>query len=146
MEEEAAIPHGHITSLAVLRTHRKRGIATALMRASQLCMQEAFSADNVSLHVRKSNAGAFHLYTRTLGYEICKTEIGYYADGEDAYDMKLQFVQHGSAVTTTAKSKPAAAAAAVAAAPAAAAEPAADSSSSGAGSPRKRAATEDGAA
>jgi hypothetical protein len=75
--------------------------------------------------------------------QICKTEIGYYADGEDAYDMKLQFVQHGSAVTTTAKSKPAAAA--VAAAPAAAAEPAAESSSS-AGSPRKRAATEDGAA
>jgi N-alpha-acetyltransferase 10/11 len=70
MEEEAAIPHGHITSLAVLRTHRKRGIATALMRASQLCMQEAFSADHVSLHVRKSNAGAFHLYTRTLGYEV----------------------------------------------------------------------------
>jgi hypothetical protein len=78
--------------------------------------------------------------------QICKTEIGYYADGEDAYDMKLQFVQHGSAVTTTAKSKPAAAAAAaVAAAPAAVAEPAADSSSS-AGSPRKRATTEDGAA
>lgn len=34
-EEEAQVPHGHITSLAVLRTHRKCGIATRLMQASR---------------------------------------------------------------------------------------------------------------
>ena len=34
-EEDAAVPHGHITSLAVLRTHRKCGIATRLMQASR---------------------------------------------------------------------------------------------------------------
>jgi ribosomal protein S18 acetylase RimI-like enzyme len=37
-EEDAQIPHGHITSLAVLRTHRKCGIATRLMQASRECL------------------------------------------------------------------------------------------------------------
>ncbi len=32
-------------------------------------MVEAFSAEYVSLHVRKSNYAAFHLYTETLHYE-----------------------------------------------------------------------------
>ena len=112
------MPHGHITSLAVLRTHRKCGIATRLMQASRTwltwlmcglrarvvrvraqdrwwwswkgiavdlttlpwthhvphtaterCMEEAFDAEYVSLHVRKSNRAAIHLYTQTLGYE-----------------------------------------------------------------------------
>lgn len=34
-EEDDAEPHGHVTSLAVLRTHRKLGIATKLMRATR---------------------------------------------------------------------------------------------------------------
>ncbi len=34
-EEEAVETHGHITSLAVARTHRKLGIATRLMEASR---------------------------------------------------------------------------------------------------------------
>jgi ribosomal protein S18 acetylase RimI-like enzyme len=34
-EEEASVPHGHITSLAVLRTHRKCGLATKLMKAAR---------------------------------------------------------------------------------------------------------------
>merc|ERR1711915_322632 len=35
MEEDAEVAHGHITSLAVLRSHRKLGLATKLMRAAQ---------------------------------------------------------------------------------------------------------------
>eukprot|EP00560_Eucampia_antarctica_P007321 CAMPEP_0197828456 /NCGR_PEP_ID=MMETSP1437-20131217/5010_1 /TAXON_ID=49252 ORGANISM="Eucampia antarctica, Strain CCMP1452" /NCGR_SAMPLE_ID=MMETSP1437 /ASSEMBLY_ACC=CAM_ASM_001096 /LENGTH=126 /DNA_ID=CAMNT_0043429665 /DNA_START=297 /DNA_END=677 /DNA_ORIENTATION=- len=93
MEEDAGqMPrHGHITSLAVLRTHRKRGIATALMQRSQLEMHQVFASEYVSLHVRKSNRAAFHLYTQTLKYEINDIEKGYYADGEDAYDMRCVF-------------------------------------------------------
>merc|ERR1719223_44132 len=89
MEEDESKhpPHGHITSLAVLRTHRKRGIATALMRRSQVEMETVFGAHYVSLHVRKSNRAAFHLYNETLKYAINDIERGYYADGEDAYDM-----------------------------------------------------------
>jgi N-alpha-acetyltransferase 10/11 len=92
MEEDERQPrHGHITSLSVLRTHRKRGIATALMRRSQQEMEEVFDAEYVSLHVRKSNEAAFHLYSTTLKYEVNDVEKGYYADGEDAYDMRCYF-------------------------------------------------------
>jgi len=83
--------HGHITSLAVLRTHRKLGIATKLMCAAQRDMREIFEAEYVSLHVRRTNAAAFHLYKETLGYEINNVEAGYYADGEDAFDMRKMF-------------------------------------------------------
>jgi len=95
-------------------------------------MADVFDAEYVSLHVRVTNKGAFHLYTQTLGYEcgplfmlsaggkqpehrllarartraqlappwclltrsarparsINDREAKYYADGEDAYDMR----------------------------------------------------------
>ncbi|KAM0949303.1 putative transferase transcription regulator GNAT family [Dioscorea sansibarensis] len=91
MEEESSEPcHGHITSLAVLRTHRKLGLATKLMTAAQAAMESVFGAEYVSLHVRRSNRAAFNLYTSTLGYKIHDVEAKYYADGEDAYDMRKQ--------------------------------------------------------
>lgn len=52
-------------------------------------MVETFGAQYVSLHVRMSNIAALHLYRDTLGFELEKTESGYYADGEDAYSMKM---------------------------------------------------------
>ena len=92
MEEDMSQPaHGHITSLAVLRTHRKKGIATMLMRNSQREMAKVFKSEYVSLHVRESNKAAFHLYNVTLKYDINDIERGYYADGEDAYDMRCTF-------------------------------------------------------
>jgi N-alpha-acetyltransferase 10/11 len=91
MEEEPTdgVQHGHITSLSVMRTHRRLGIAEKLMRQSQLAMVETFGAQYVSLHVRVSNQAAIHLYTKTLGFAVEKTEQKYYADGEDAFCMKL---------------------------------------------------------
>lgn len=88
MEEEAAECHGHITSLAVLRSHRKLGIASRLMRAAQAAMEEVFGAEYVSLHVRCSNRAAIHLYTETLQFKVNDVEAKYYADQEDAYDMR----------------------------------------------------------
>lgn len=38
-----------------------------------------------------SSRAAFHLYSETLQYEINDVERGYYADGEDAYDMRKTF-------------------------------------------------------
>ena len=52
-------------------------------------MVETFQAKYVSLHVRVSNIAALHLYKDTLGFKIEKTEGKYYADGEDAYCMRL---------------------------------------------------------
>lgn len=88
MEDETDEIHGHITSLAVLRTYRKLGIATKLMRASIAVMEECFKAEHVSLHVRYTNRAAFTLYSRSLLFEIHDIEKGYYADKEDAYDMR----------------------------------------------------------
>lgn len=61
------------------------------MRRSQKEMQDVFDAEYVSLHVRKSNRAAFHLYSVTLKYVVNDVEKGYYADGEDAYDMRCYF-------------------------------------------------------
>ncbi|KAJ8600315.1 hypothetical protein CTAYLR_000621 [Chrysophaeum taylorii] len=91
MEEDDEPAHGHITSLSVLRTHRKCGLATKLMTSSHDRMQECFDAAHVALHVRRSNRAAFHLYSETLDYHIRDVEKGYYADGEDAYDMRKTF-------------------------------------------------------
>ncbi|KIV99277.1 uncharacterized protein PV09_09045 [Verruconis gallopava] len=91
MEEEPSdgIPHGHITSLSVMRTHRRLGLAEKLMRQSQRAMAEVYGAHYVSLHVRVSNVAALHLYRDTLGFTVDKTEAKYYADGEDAYSMRM---------------------------------------------------------
>ncbi|PWY81852.1 acyl-CoA N-acyltransferase [Aspergillus heteromorphus CBS 117.55] len=91
MEEEPTdgVAHGHITSLSVMRTHRRLGIAERLMRMSQRAMAESHRAKYVSLHVRMSNTAALRLYRDTLGFEVETVESKYYADGEDAYAMRM---------------------------------------------------------
>ncbi|QDS76479.1 N-terminal acetyltransferase A complex catalytic subunit ard1 [Venturia effusa] len=91
MEEEPSdgVQHGHITSLSVMRTHRRLGLAEKLMRQSQRAMAETYQAHYVSLHVRMSNVAALHLYRDTLGFTNDKIEAKYYADGEDAYSMRM---------------------------------------------------------
>ena len=91
LDEDSTTTHGHITSLAVLRTHCKLGIAAKLMTAAHDAMRAAFDAKYCSLHVRVSNAAAIHLYVDVLGYERNDIEAKYYADGEDAHDMRKTF-------------------------------------------------------
>lgn len=92
MEEEASnVIHGHITSLAVLRSYRKLGLARRLMQCAHEAMKETFNANYASLHVRESNTAAKHLYIESLGYTIHDIEAKYYADSEDAYDMRCYF-------------------------------------------------------
>ncbi|XP_068964541.1 N-alpha-acetyltransferase 10 isoform X4 [Petaurus breviceps papuanus] len=79
MEEDPDdVPHGHITSLAVKRSHRRLGLAQKLMDQASRAMIENFNAKYVSLHVRK---------------RISEVEPKYYADGEDAYAMKRDLTQ-----------------------------------------------------
>jgi peptide alpha-N-acetyltransferase len=52
-------------------------------------MAETYGAHYVSLHVRVSNTAALHLYRDTLGFKVEKIEAKYYADGEDAYSMRM---------------------------------------------------------
>lgn len=91
-EDSDEEPSGHITSLAVRRSHRRLGLAQKLMDQSARSMVECFNAKFVSLHVRKSNRAAYILYAKTLGFEISEIEPKYYADGEDAYAMKRDLV------------------------------------------------------
>ncbi|KAL2780495.1 N-alpha-acetyltransferase 11 [Daubentonia madagascariensis] len=94
MEEDPDdVPHGHITSLAVKRSHRRLGLAQKLMDQASRAMIENFSARYVSLHVRKSNRAALHLYSNTLNFQVSEVEPKYYADGEDAYAMKRDLSQ-----------------------------------------------------
>ncbi|XP_006885396.1 PREDICTED: N-alpha-acetyltransferase 10-like [Elephantulus edwardii] len=94
MEEDPDdVPHGHITSLAVKRSHRRLGLAQKLMDQAARAMIENFSAKYVSLHVRKSNRAALHLYSDALNFEVSEVELKYYADGEDAYAMKRDLTQ-----------------------------------------------------
>ena len=89
MEEEPdEIIHGHITSLAVKRSHRRLGLARKLMEQAARSMVENFGAKYVSLHVRKSNRAALKLYQASLKFDIHEIEPKYYADGEDAFAMR----------------------------------------------------------
>ena len=54
-------------------------------------MEEIFEANFCSLHVRVTNRAALSLYRDRMNYIIEKIEEKYYADGEDAYDMKKTF-------------------------------------------------------
>ncbi|KAH7914407.1 acyl-CoA N-acyltransferase [Hygrophoropsis aurantiaca] len=83
------VPHGHVTSISVLRSYRRLGVAKKLMVQSQEAMATVYHAAYVSLHVRKSNRAALSLYRDTLGFTIKDSEAKYYADGEDAYAMQL---------------------------------------------------------
>ncbi|XP_055480561.1 N-alpha-acetyltransferase 11-like [Psammomys obesus] len=94
MEEDPDdVLHGHITSLTVKRSHRRLGLAQKLMDQASQAMIENFSAKYVSLHVRKSNQAALHLYSNTLNFQVSEVEPKNYADGEDAYAMKRDLSQ-----------------------------------------------------
>ncbi|KAM3135481.1 N-alpha-acetyltransferase 11 [Paramecium bursaria] len=90
-EDGENIEHGHITSLSVLRSHRKLGLASKLMLSTHRDMDQVFQSQYVSLHVRVSNRAALGLYRDKLGYETHETETEYYADMEDAYNMRKWF-------------------------------------------------------
>ena len=94
LEDEEVKPgevQGHITSISVLRTYRRLGVASKLMSHAINMMQEYFDADFVSLHVRVSNRPALHLYHKNWGFDVRGIEKEYYGDKEDAYKMRKYF-------------------------------------------------------
>ncbi len=79
------VKKGHIVSVAVLRSVRRRGIGTALINAGMQGMID-YGANEFFLEVRKSNEEAVSVYEK-LGYSVRRVLRGYYRDGEDAYLM-----------------------------------------------------------
>jgi peptide alpha-N-acetyltransferase len=82
---------GHITSISVHRDYRKLGIAKRLMEICLSEMQEIYDAAYCSLNVRVSNVGALGLYRDVLNFKVVQEEIDYYADNENAYEMRKYF-------------------------------------------------------
>ena len=60
-----------------------------LTKTLERAMFEAYNAVYVSLHVRISNVAALALYRDTLGFKVGGVESSYYADGENAYSMRM---------------------------------------------------------
>ena len=82
--------HGHITSVSVLRTHRRLGLAKKVMDYAHDSMEKVQDGKYISLHVRVSNRAALGLYRDRLKYQVHDRVVGYYADGEDAFEMRKE--------------------------------------------------------
>jgi len=80
------LKRGHVISIAVLPEHRRKGIATALLKEALSRMAERYGASECYLEVRVSNTPAIRLYEK-LGFKKTDVVPRYYLDGEDAYIM-----------------------------------------------------------
>ncbi len=76
---------GHVVSLAVMPKARRKGIASALLKASMEGMC-GYKAKQIYLEVRVTNEAGVNLYKK-MGLETTRTIPGYYSDGEDAFVM-----------------------------------------------------------
>ena len=79
------IRKGHVVSIAVLPSARRKGVAQALINTA-LDGMRFYKAKQCYLEVRVTNDAGVALYKK-LGFEVSRTVHGYYSDGEDAYVM-----------------------------------------------------------
>jgi len=79
------IRKGHVVSIAVLPSARRKGVAQALMNTAMEGMR-FYKAKQCYLEVRMTNDAGVGLYKK-LGFDVSRTVHGYYSDGEDAYVM-----------------------------------------------------------
>lgn len=82
------IKKGHIVSVAVMQEYRRKGIGEALVAKAMENMR-LYKAKHCFLEVRVANTAAVDLYKK-LGFDVSRTVLGYYADGEDAYVMEVK--------------------------------------------------------
>lgn len=79
------VKKGHMISVAVLPEHRRKGIASELVKHAGRSLVEK-EAEEYYLEVRISNKSAQDLYDR-LGFKQARTISFYYHNGEDAIVM-----------------------------------------------------------
>ncbi len=75
----------HILKIATCPPHRRRGLASELLRLAEAHAAES-GGETVTLEVRTSNRPAIAMY-RSLGYVVRGIRRCYYGDGEDALIM-----------------------------------------------------------
>ncbi|MEM1602187.1 MAG: ribosomal protein S18-alanine N-acetyltransferase [Candidatus Bathyarchaeia archaeon] len=80
---------GHVISIAVLPEYRRRGIGEALLKEALQSMANYYGVKECYLEVRVSNTPAINLYKK-VGFKIERVIRGYYADGENAYLMRIK--------------------------------------------------------
>jgi ribosomal protein S18 acetylase RimI-like enzyme len=80
---------GHVTSVAVHTEFRGNGVAKQLMRVLHAQFRDIYRVDTAVLHVRVSNIAAINLYEKSFGYQVSCRIPNYYADGEDAFLMRV---------------------------------------------------------
>ena len=71
---------GSITNIAVLKEHRRKGIASALLKQLLSC-----GVNYVTLEVRTNNTSAINLY-RSHGFEPVGVRKGYYTNPDGTKD------------------------------------------------------------
>ncbi|MFX1235536.1 MAG: GNAT family N-acetyltransferase [Promethearchaeota archaeon] len=76
---------GHLVSIAVLKDHRKLGIAKSLLIKSMDEVKK-YNIDEYVLEVRVSNYPAINLY-KGFGFKTHSIKRNYYRDQENAYYM-----------------------------------------------------------
>ena len=82
------VKKGHVVSVAVLDTFRKKGIGKALVEEAMKAVNEK-KCDELYLEVRCSNNEGVRLYEK-LGFIIKQRLKSYYRDGEDAFLMTIE--------------------------------------------------------
>lgn len=78
---------GHIITIAVDPSYRRRGIGEKLMKEALSALRK-LGCSSVYLEVRVSNNPAINLYKK-LGFKIRSRVKRYYRDGEDAFIMDI---------------------------------------------------------
>jgi ribosomal protein S18 acetylase RimI-like enzyme len=80
--------HAHVTSVVVLNTCRKLGLASKLLSLTHMRLEKLIRCDYVAHHVRETNRAGKHLYMESLKYKFEKVEQNYYSDKENARTLK----------------------------------------------------------
>jgi ribosomal-protein-alanine N-acetyltransferase len=84
LEHVASELRAYVVTLDVALEHRRKGLASRLMKEGEQCALAA-GVRWIGLHVFTGNAGAIRFYER-LGYERIATRRGFYgASGLDAF-------------------------------------------------------------
>ncbi len=78
---------GHLVSIAVFESHRRRGIGSTLL-SNSISSLKKYKISQYVLEVRGSNYGAIKLYEK-FDFKIETIKKNYYRDGENAYYMTL---------------------------------------------------------
>ena len=83
------VKKGHIVSVAIIDTHRRKGFGSLLVDEA-IKGVKIRQCSELYLEVRCSNTDAVRLYEK-LGFSIIHRLKAYYRDGEDAYVMAIDF-------------------------------------------------------